>query len=250
MSTELVRNDPMPMAAREEPQDLLRMAVERGADVGTIERLMVVRKELRAEAAKTAFDAALAAFQSECPIIEKRRLGAKGAYRYAPLDHIVEQVRPLILKHGFSFSVTSEIEAGWVLAKCKITHMAGHSEVSEFKVPIDNKNPMMSDPQRYAGSLTFSKRYAFCNGFGILTADEDKDGDLTKVKPPGPASATPKTRAWMLAQLKDIKSQAHSYAIDHGWVMPDAAIDTWDLAHVTVTKQELAELRKEIEAMP
>jgi hypothetical protein len=34
----------------------------------------------------------------------------------------------------------------------------------------------MSAPQVVSGTITFATRRAFCNGFGIVTADEDKDG--------------------------------------------------------------------------
>lgn len=170
-----------------DPESLLRFAIEKGADVGTIERVMTVRRELMQENAKAAFDRDMAAFQAECPVIEKRKAGAKNAYYYAPLDDIVAQVRDLIRNHGFSYSVTAEVDQGWLKAICLITHEAGHSRPSEFKVPIDSKNPMMSDPQRYGGAMTFAKRYAFCNAFGILTSDEDTDG-AAKPKPQGPSS--------------------------------------------------------------
>lgn len=175
-----------PMSA-EDPMGLFKLAIESKAGADTLERVMAVRRELKAEAAKEAFDRAMAAFQSECPIIEKKKFGAKNAYKYAPLDQILVQVKDLIRAHGFCFTLTSDIEQGWVKAICKVTHEAGHSVPSEFKAPIDMKNPMMTDPQRYGGAMTFAKRYAFCNAFGILTADEDLDG-ANRPKPAGPSS--------------------------------------------------------------
>jgi hypothetical protein len=167
---------------------LLERAVDSKAAVEVLERLQVLRKELRVEKAKEAYDEAMAAFQAACPVIDKTKFGAKDAYKYAPLDVIVVVVRGLLQTHGFSYSVTSEIEANWVKAICRVTHRGGHSEESAFKVPIDSRNPMMNDPQRYAGSMTFAKRYAFCNAFGILTADEDKDGSTRRQKPAGPSN--------------------------------------------------------------
>jgi hypothetical protein len=186
MSKELtVQNGDCQLAESSSPIDILRFAIERGADVQTIERLMVVRRELNAEAAKKAYDAAMANFQSQCPIIIKKKAGAKDAYRYAPLDDIVSQVKELIRENGFSFSINSRVEDKFVVAICKVTHEAGHFEVSEFQCPVDNKNPMMTDPQRFGGAMTFSKRYAFCNAFGILTADQDTDGAAPTERPEG-----------------------------------------------------------------
>lgn len=218
-----------PLAARD-PESILRFAIERNANVETIERVMAVRRELKQEQAKEAFDTALAAFQSECPIIVKRKAGAKNAYRYAPLDDIVVQVRDLIRKHGFSFSITSEIEPGFVKAVCKIKHSAGHSENSEFKVPVDTKNPMMSEPQRYGGSMTFAKRYAFCNGFGILTADEDMDAGA-RPKPPGPSTLQPtegelKALARELWEtLKSVRGTEKNWKAANDWLWREEILD-------------------------
>ena len=184
--TSVIKREEMGVDRPIDIESLFRYAMDKGG-VETVERLMVVRRELNAEKAKAAFDVAMADFQNECPVIVKAKAGAKGAYKYAPLDAIIAQVRELIRKNGFSFSITSEIEPGWCKAVCLITHSAGHSRASEFKVPVDNKNPMMTDPQRYGGAMTFSKRYAFCNAFGILTADEDLDGG-DRPKPKGPSS--------------------------------------------------------------
>jgi hypothetical protein len=154
---------------------IFRLAIEMEGTAETLEKLMGIRRELNAEAARTAFDDALSQFQRECPLIKKKKFGAKNAYKFAPLDEIVFQVQELLTKHGFSYTVTSQVEPKWVTAVCRVKHSGGHSENSEFKIPIDDRNVMMNDPQKYAGSLTFAKRYAFCNAFGILTCDEDRD---------------------------------------------------------------------------
>lgn len=208
---------------------LMEKAIDAKSAVEVMERLQVMRREMRAERAKEMFDASMASFQSECPIITKRKSGAKNAYKYAPLDDIVSQVRDLTQRHGFSFSITSDIESGWVKALCKITHSAGHSEVSEFKVPIDNKNPMMTDPQRYGGAMTFAKRYAFCNGFGILTADEDLDGG-DKPKPQGPstlaAEPTVKEYAAKLWQiLKPVRGTEQNWNAANAWLWRQEILD-------------------------
>ena len=76
---------------------LLSQAVAQGATIDTLERLMALRKEMLAEKAKEAFNIAMAAFQEECPVIEKTKgvhtkAGAL-AYKYAPIDSIVAQVK-------------------------------------------------------------------------------------------------------------------------------------------------------------
>lgn len=170
---------------------MFEIAVREKASVETMERMMSIRRELKAEKAKSAFHAAMANFQSECPVIEKRKSGARDAYKYAPLDDIVSQVKEPLKRNGFSYSIDSKIDQGWVEAICIITHEQGHTETRTFKVPIDTRNTMMNDPQKYAGSMTFAKRYCFCNAFGIMTADEDRDGAGKRPKPAGPSKPVP-----------------------------------------------------------
>ena len=107
---------------------------------------------------------------------------------------------------------------------------------------------MMSDPQKYGGASTYAKRYAFCNGFGILTADEDLDAKSSTPKPQGPAQATAKTRQWMIEQFGDLKVKALAYAIDMAWIMPDASIEAWPLEHVPTSAQGMTALTKKIAA--
>lgn len=212
-------------------ESIFQLAVEKQGTAETLEKLMGIRRELNAESSKRAFDEALSALQAEMPIIVKRKLGAKNAYRYAPLDDIVGQVQPLLRKHGFSFTVTSEVEREWVKAVCKVTHSAGHEQTSEFKCPVDSRNPMMNDPQRYAGALTFCKRYAFCNAFGIMTGDEDNDG-TTRPKPGIPSSNTSDVSA-LKKQLWDMTATGHGgnknvlrqYLVDDCGLDPDKPIE-------------------------
>lgn len=192
---------------------LLEKALTAESAVEVLERLMVMRREMKAEAAKEAFDSAMAAFQAECPVIKKdsavhERGSSQVRYRYAPLDSIVHQVQGLLQKHGFSHRLTAkvdneivtnksnqQVQGGFVTAICKVIHSQGHSEESEFKIPID-PDGYMNQAQKFASALTFAKRYAFCNAFGILTGDQDDDSRSAEDDSPRPAarSAAPQQR--------------------------------------------------------
>ena len=175
-----------------DPESIVRYALDKGIEsVEVMERLLVMRKELKAEQAKKHFDQAMASFQSECPPIKKMKTvlnkgGASIRYKYAPLDDIVSQVKNLLRKYEFSYSINAEVKQGWVKAICEVTHADGHSKQAMFECPIE-KDAFMNEPQKYASALTFCKRYAFCSAFGILTADEDLDGKLSQDKPIAPS---------------------------------------------------------------
>lgn len=186
MTNELTKTGPeLPLEVvddNESPMGLMRLAVQGKADVAVLERLEAMQERFDKRRAKKEYDEAMARFQAECPVILKTVNGAQSKYKFAPLDHIVSQVKPLLDKFGFSYRLTSEMENGFVKSVMTITHRGGHSEQSEFKVPVDTRNPVMSEPQKYGGAMTFANRYNFCNGFGILTANEDQDGQTARSK--------------------------------------------------------------------
>lgn len=174
-----------PQMPQTNPEALIAQAIDKGVSVDTMERLLAMRRELKAERAKELFDQDMAAFQGECPVIKKTKAGGqtnsgKVAYYYAPLDSIVSQVKDLIQEHGFSYSVKTETKEEGVKVTCVVKHEAGHSEESTVEVPLGSKTNVMSASQVVASAITFAKRYAFCNAFGILTGDDDDDSNTTK----------------------------------------------------------------------
>lgn len=169
-------------------EDLMSQALAGGADIETLERLFALRQQIKAEQAREAFFTALSAFQAECPIIKKKKeVWNKDKtyviYRYAPLDDIVKQVGPLLTPHGLSYNITAHVEPpqegkadalAHIVAECNIYHSHGHTEKSDFRVPIES-NAFTNKPQQFGAANTYAKRYAFTNAFGILTGDEDTD---------------------------------------------------------------------------
>ena len=59
------------MSVQHDAEALIAKAIDKKVPVETMERLLMMRRELKAEWAKAEFDKALAAFQAECPIIKK-----------------------------------------------------------------------------------------------------------------------------------------------------------------------------------
>jgi hypothetical protein len=166
---------------------LISEAIKQGTPVDTMERILAMRRELKAEFAKEAFDRAMAKFQSECPVIQKTKTvrtdAGAVAYKYAPIESIVEQVKVPLQTNGFSYSTNMRMLESGVEVTVKVTHSAGHSELTQMTVPFGAKTRVMSDTQVVAAASTFAKRYAFCNAFGILTGDEDNDAQPLPQQP-------------------------------------------------------------------
>lgn len=215
---ELQRIEPTAPPAIHEANDLLQLAVEKGADVATLERLMVVRKELKAEKARESYFASLAAFQAECPVILRTATGHANRYRYAPLEKIVQKVSPLLNKHGFSHQEDGIVTDGWVEAVVTVTHRDGHSETKRFKVPTES-NAGMSSAQKYGSAMTYATRYAFCAAFGIRTHEHDNDAMLD-----GEQTVTElKTKLWNL--LRDVRGPAKDWTGARQWLVDEMCLD-------------------------
>ena len=163
-------------------ETLLSQAIDKGMPVDMMERLLKMRSDLKAEYASEEYARALSSFQSACPVIKKTSsaVDSKGKvrYRYASMDEISASVAPLLEKNGLSYSFKTKQNEKSVTAICIVKHSAGHSEETEFTIPIDPE-AYMNAAQKVASALTYAKRYAFVNAFGIMTGDEDDDGNGT-----------------------------------------------------------------------
>jgi hypothetical protein len=157
-------------------QGLLTQAIEKNLSVETMERLLAMAEKMQAIHAKKEFDRSMSSFQSECPVIQKRKKVAFGTtnYSYAPLDDIVDQVKDILSRNGFSYTFDTEQSETMMRVFCIAKHELGHTERSKFEIQIDTA-AKMNKSQQYGAALTYAKRYAFCNAFGILTGDEDTD---------------------------------------------------------------------------
>lgn len=181
-------SEPASIQMSQSADQLIAQAIDKGVTVETMEKLLAMRRELKSEWAREQYNIAMAAFQAECPVIEKRKTARddnknKDLYKYAPLDDIVDQVHILIAKHGFSYTFRQENDGVKVKVECIVSHSAGHSESSVMETGLATKTNIMSGPQQIASTVTFNKRYAFCNAFGIMTGDEDMDAAKNVVEP-------------------------------------------------------------------
>ena len=166
------------------PEALISQAIDKNVPVETMEKLLAMRRELKAEQAREAFSRDFAGFQGECPVITKNKAVLNKdkktiRYHYAPLDDIVSQVQGLLKRYGFSYTIQTinEKDPDGQRSVCTVHHVEGHSRPSEFWAPVDHE-AYMSDQQKWAAASTYGKRYAFINAFGIVLSGEDDENAL------------------------------------------------------------------------
>jgi len=169
-------------AAERDVMDLLARAVEAGASVEALERLVALKERVDRERARRAFFEALAAAQEEMPEVPKARTaqiatrsGVSYSYRYAALEDITRVVRPVLARHGLSYAWDVAQGDGTLIVTCVLRHVDGHEERASFPVPVDS-GARMSAAQANGAALTYGRRQSLVAVLGLTTADEDIDG--------------------------------------------------------------------------
>jgi hypothetical protein len=93
---------------------------------------------------------------------------------YAPLEDIVEVVRPILSAHGFSISFrTIQPDLDQMTVVCELRHRAGHSTNNSITLPVKKVNNGMNDMQAVGAAMSYGKRYALCAMLNIATADDN-----------------------------------------------------------------------------
>lgn len=164
------------------PGHLLELAIRQDVDVEKLKGLMELQERWEANQAKKAFFEALANFQAEVPEIPKTkkvgyesRNGGKVSYKYAPISDIDATIKPFMAAFGLSKKFEISETSDGLQVRCKITHVLGHSEVTEMSSQFDtsgNKNAIQSR----GSAVTYLQRYTLIGALGLTTADEDNDG--------------------------------------------------------------------------
>ncbi|MCO8325944.1 ERF family protein [Burkholderia cenocepacia] len=200
------------------PADLLRIAVESGADLDRLERLMSLQDRWEAKQAKQAYDIAFAAFKAEAVVIAKGKDVSDGPLKgkkYAELHDVVNAVTPALSKHGLSSSwKLTRDEKDWMEVTCYLRHVNGHEESVSMGGPPDvggAKNAI----QARASTKTYLERYTLKAITGLSEQDDDKDGN-----PPSGIDQRVLVDQF-LAQVRDAKSEAEVRQI---WAVAAAAL--------------------------
>lgn len=201
----IIDAEPLPAAA-EIPEDadpgvaLLRLvdnAVAGGMSIEVIERLLVVHERYEAGLARKEFNAAMAALRAELPAIvktEEVNYKAKGGqvfYLHENLARIVEDLSPVMARHGLAFRwATDATMPESISVTCIVTHAAGHSETATLFGPPDltgSKNAI----QAIASTVSYLQRYTLKAVIGIAAGkDDDGQGGAASQEPMQQPKAT------------------------------------------------------------
>lgn len=164
------------------PSDLLRMAVEQGADLDKLERLMALQERWEAGEARKSYTAAMSAFKAEPIEIKKAkqvsfttRDGDTTSYKHAELSDVTAAIGAAMAKHDLSYRWNIKQDAGQITVECIITHVRGHSETVLMTAAPDTSGKKNAI-QQAASTVTYLQRYTLLAATGMSTKGDDDDG--------------------------------------------------------------------------
>lgn len=185
------------------PAHMLATAVEQGADLDKLEKLMALQERWEANEARKAFDAAMSAFKADPPELIKNRHvkfktrdGDVTEYDHATLDHITSEIGKKMAPHGLGFRWDVEqMEGGRIRVTCIVTHAQGHS----IRVPLEgspDQSGKKNAIQQTGSTITYLQRYTLLSAVGLAAKGQDDDG----------RSAGPQIETITAEQVADLES--------------------------------------------
>lgn len=204
---------PPAVAAVMTPMELLSIAIQKGADLAQMEKLMDLQERWERNEARKAFYAALAAFKAAPPTITKNKTvdfsTSKGrtTYDHATLDEVALKIGAALAPHGLSFRWEPSQAQGRIRVTCYLQHVLGHTESVFLEGPADdsgNKNAI----QQVGSTVTYLQRYTLLSITGMAVQDQDDDGRGSS-DPAAPAQLQELLDA--ITEAKDIPSLSAAF---------------------------------------
>lgn len=162
------------------PATLLNLAIEKGADLEKLEKLMDLQMRWESSNAVKAYHEAMAQFKANPPEIGKNRhvkyQTSKGTteYNHADLFNVTEKINSDLSKYGLSASWTTAQVEKMISVTCRITHVQGHSEATTLSAMPDDSGGKNSI-QAIGSAVTYLQRYTLLALCGLATREQDND---------------------------------------------------------------------------
>lgn len=160
------------------PASLLQIAVQRGASMEELEKLMDLQDRFEKREAEKAFIAAMAEFKLSPPTILKEKHVKFGATEYFHATHsaVTSAIIAGLAAHGISHRWDMDQDGGKIGVTCVLTHRAGHSQSTRLESTSDQSGGKNSI-QAIMSAKTYLERHTLLAATGLSTKDVDDDDD-------------------------------------------------------------------------
>lgn len=201
-----------PAAPRNFLQVIAEATLNPACDVGKMQALLDMQRQIEDRDAVKEFNRNFIALQEALPTIRQdgkivipAKEGRAGqATPYATFNNIMKAIKPLLVKHGFALSFSTEPAAERLLVKGTLEGH-GHARSTAFPLPAETSGSK-NNVQGWGSSMSYGKRYCTIALLNIVSeAREDADNDGFKQVDDGPISE---------AQLKTLIKMADEAGAD------------------------------------
>lgn len=165
---------------------VLQAARDKSVDPDKLGALIGLAERMQDRSAREQFYRALNAAQCAMPRIAKRGVivnhkTGKEQNRYARLEDIDREIRPIYEEHGFAVTFPgAQLVGGKHVFSARVMHSAGH--VEEYTMPLALDTSGSKNETQGAGStMSYARRYLLKSIFNIIEEGEDTDGTSTQL---------------------------------------------------------------------
>ena len=178
-----------------------------------------MQREMEHDQARRAFNQAMADAQAVMPPVVRSATNTHLRNKYAKLEDMDREMRPIYTDHGFSvrFGSAPAPFEGYIRITCTVAHASGYFEENYLDAPItavgsQGGKTATTSVQAVGSAVTYLRRYLLGMVFNIVLADEDDDGEGMRRTA---TAATPRAhrkvdRRSMTPQLTDQSRQPKS----------------------------------------
>jgi hypothetical protein len=100
--------------------------------------------------------------------------------KYSDISSVWESIRDPLTSQGLTVWQDVTTEDGLVCITTRVVHSSGQwVEFGPLNIPLTKK-----DAHGVGSSVSYGKRYALCAALGVVSGDEDDDGNGSKAPPP------------------------------------------------------------------
>lgn len=176
------------------PAALMLQAMQQGASLEQIEKMMDLQERWEKREAEKAFRDDFAGFRGENIIVPKTKhvdRGGGGSFDQAEYHVAANLLSPALSRHGFSFRhdqkfghrrvMTEGVEndIGWVWVTCHLEHRKGHAERLELEGP-PGEMKVNTPTQNMQLTASYLKRQSLLAITGTATGGEDDEARMRK----------------------------------------------------------------------
>jgi hypothetical protein len=176
-----------------------RAAINPDFDVQKFGELLRMQREMEHDQSRRAFNQAMASAQAAMPPVVRSATNKHLGNKYAKLEDVDREMRPIYTEHGFSVRFGSAPAAeGYIRITCTVAHSAGYFEENYLDAPTNNVGSQggrtaSTGVQAVGSAVTYLRRYLLGMVFNIVLADDDDDGESQRGQWERPRNAAART---------------------------------------------------------